>query len=165
MPLKFREEFQLLNCCLISASAFAHLSGAGCPSPTLSRRLGASADTYHICLWGHLWSTSTCLVTFMLMKAWPSHLGVWDLGTHFSLVPQWGKLTLWGLVRSLCMPGLMASQASSLDGIGRSPRECWPVSQDNHTVRHRGEEHLKCRLGRTVCWCLNGLSFWPLRLS
>lgn len=76
MPLKFREEFQLLNCCLISASAFAHLSGAGCPSPTLSRRLGASADTYHICLWGHLWSTSTCLVTFMLMKAWPSHLGV-----------------------------------------------------------------------------------------
>ena len=76
MPLKLHEEFQLLNCCLVSVSAFARLSGAGCPSPTLSRRLGVSADTDHICLWGHLWLISTCLVTFVLMRAWPSHLGV-----------------------------------------------------------------------------------------
>ena len=55
--------------------------------------------------------------------------------------------------------------ASSLDGITGSPRERWMVSQDNHSVQDHGEEQLKCQLGWRVCWRLDDLFFWPLRLS
>ena len=68
MRLKLQEELQLLNLCLNSVSTFAHLRGAGCQRPTLSTRLGAPAEADHICLWGHLGSIATCLLTSVLVR-------------------------------------------------------------------------------------------------